>query len=371
VTQLKAGEDIDYDGVSGKIAFDPAGDPTSGRFTTASFAQGQLSEGTSTDVDLAELAAQAAQQDAIASAVFTAALQQVLRLLGYYTGPIDGIYDEDVIAAVQALQTDLGLPASGQWDDVTDQTVRARYGAVTDAISAATVSVQQELTRLGYYTGPIDGIYSRAVVDAVKALQADLGIPQTGILDAVTVKAVYQKGVAAGTPPPTTTSPPPTPVATPAPTPETTAAPSTTEPPPESTVPVKTILDVLKADPDLSEFVKLIEQAGSSLNDLVSGVSQATVFAPTNAAMTAAAVPSDPAQLAQFLAYHAIVGRFTAQDLVHPPGTHPTLAPGSPVVTVAGGGGNYKVNDAHIVAADIAASNGFVNKIDKVLVAPK
>jgi uncharacterized surface protein with fasciclin (FAS1) repeats len=100
-------------------------------------------------------------------------------------------------------------------------------------------------------------------------------------------------------------------------------------------------------------------------------VQQATVFAPTNAALASAAgsLPTDPAQLAVFLAYHALVGRFTAQDLAHAPGTHPTLAPGAPVVTVTGGGGAYKVNSATITTADIPASNGYIQKIDKVLVA--
>ena len=375
LTQLKAGEDIDYDGASGKIALDPAGDPTSGRFTTASFSGGVLSEGTSTDLDLTDLAAQAAQQDAIASAAFTASIQQVLRLLGYYTGPIDGIYDDDVVAAVKALQADLGLPVTGQWDEATDQAVRARHGEVTGTISTATVGLQQELTRLGYYTGPIDGIYSTAVADAVRALQADLGVPPTGILDAATVQAAYEKGLAARPPAPPPTEAPARPTTTEPPVTEApvTEAPTTTvAPEPPTTVPIGTILDVLKADPDLSEFVKLIGQAGASLNDLVSGVQQATVFAPTNEAIAAAAgsLPTDPAQLAQVLAYHSIIGRFTARDLAHPPGTHPTLATGAPPVTVTGGGGAYKVNDASITKADIAASNGLIQKIDKLLVAP-
>jgi branched-chain amino acid transport system substrate-binding protein len=376
LTELKAGEDIDYDGASGKIAFDAAGDPTSGRFTTASFSGGQLSEGTSTDIDLTALAADVAKQDAIASAAFTASIQQVLRLLGYYTGPVDGIYDDDVAAAVKALQTDLGLPATGQWDDATDQAVRARHGSITDAITNATVSLQIELTRLGYYNGPIDGRYSRAVVDAVKAFQADLGVPPTGILDAATVQAAYQRG-SASVPPPTTAAPAPTAATTaaPAPTEAPTTQPPPTEPPPTQpppTVPIGTILDIMEADPDLSEFVKLIGQAGSTLSDLVSGVQQATVFAPTNAAIAAAggSIPSDPGELANVLAYHAIVGRFSAQDLVHPPGTHPTLAAGAPPVTATGGGGSYQINGANVVQADIAASNGFVNKIDQVLAPP-
>jgi branched-chain amino acid transport system substrate-binding protein len=377
LTQLKSGEDIDYDGPSGKIALDAAGDPTSGRFTTASFAGGQLAEGNSTDIDLNALAADVAKQDAITSAAFTASIQQVLRLLGYYTGPVDGIYDDDVAAAVKALQTDLGLPATGQWDEATDQAVRTKYGSVTEAIANATVSLQIELTRLGYYDGPVDGRYTREVVDAVKALQADLGVPPTGILDAATVQAAFERGAASVPPPPSTTAapttaaPPPTTAAPPTEAPST-EPPPTEAPPPPTTVPIGTILDVMKADPDLSEFVKLIGQAGATLADLVSGVQQATVFAPTNAAITAAggAIPSDPGELANLLAYHAIVGRFSASDLVHPPGTHPTLAAGAPTITATGGGGGYQVNGANVVQADIAASNGFVNKIDQVLVPP-
>ena len=42
LSKLNAGEDIDYDGASGRIAIDENGDPTFGRFTTASLQDGEF-----------------------------------------------------------------------------------------------------------------------------------------------------------------------------------------------------------------------------------------------------------------------------------------------------------------------------------------
>ena len=40
-------------------------------------------------------------------------LQATLKLLGYYTGPVNGTYSEETAAAVSAFQTDAGLSANG------------------------------------------------------------------------------------------------------------------------------------------------------------------------------------------------------------------------------------------------------------------
>ena len=43
--------------------------------------------------------------------------------------------------------------------------------------------MQEALQRLGYYEGKADGNFSRALEDAVCALQQDLAVPQTGRID--------------------------------------------------------------------------------------------------------------------------------------------------------------------------------------------
>ena len=51
--------------------------------------------------------------------VTTAALQQTLKLAGYWDGPVDGLWTDELTAAVASAQTDLGVPATGAVDAAT------------------------------------------------------------------------------------------------------------------------------------------------------------------------------------------------------------------------------------------------------------
>jgi peptidoglycan hydrolase-like protein with peptidoglycan-binding domain len=65
----------------------------------------------------------AAETEAI---VQTAALQSLLAVAGYWTGPIDGEWSDALTAALQQLQTDLGVPPTGEVDaDTLDALQRA------------------------------------------------------------------------------------------------------------------------------------------------------------------------------------------------------------------------------------------------------
>ena len=75
-------EDIDFDGATGGIAIDEHGDVTTARITTLRVTERRSQEVASEDVDLVALA----RQDVYASALFTAQVQQTLRLLGLYDG---------------------------------------------------------------------------------------------------------------------------------------------------------------------------------------------------------------------------------------------------------------------------------------------
>lgn len=59
---------------------------------------------------------EAAAQQATAA---TAALQQTLKLAGYWDGPVDGQWTDALTEALMALQTDLGVPATGTVDAAT------------------------------------------------------------------------------------------------------------------------------------------------------------------------------------------------------------------------------------------------------------
>ena len=238
--KMQAGEDIDYDGPSGRLAIDDDGDPTFARFTAARMADGELAELTSTDVDVAELRTQI---ETTAAAAFTASLQAALAYLGFYEGEIDGIYSPELSAAVAAFQESVGLPATGVFDAATDQALRAALGDEAPSFSWSVVEMQVAMTELGFYDGPIDGIWNDELTESIIALQRELGVPETGILDARTVRAVYERGLEDGAPATTTTSstssttsttvaPTTRPPTTPAPTtaPPTTAPPATRPP---------------------------------------------------------------------------------------------------------------------------------------------
>jgi branched-chain amino acid transport system substrate-binding protein len=357
-SKLAAGEDVDYEGVSGGVRFDEAGDPAEVRISVASFAAGEMSELSSTDLDLDELR----QQEALAAAVFTTRLQQVLTVLGFYSGPIDGQWSDEMTASVVALQVDLGVPVTGVYDEATDTALRAKYGAVADTLTDSVIGIQILLTELGFYSGPIDGVYSAEVVAAVRALQAELGVPQTGVIDAATLQAAYERGIISGTPPstvpPTTT--PPTPTTLPPP-------PTTIIPQPDPSAP--TVLESLRADPRFSDLVEFLEAAGFTSDTSVVG--PITLFAPTNDAFAAIdqavldAAKNDPQLLSDLLSFHLVDAGITLSFLRNLTSVQ-TFYGEALTVTVAGD--VVSVNGIATIAPEIRASNGIIIPIDGVLV---
>jgi len=133
----------------------------------------------------------------------------------------------------------------------------------------------------------------------------------------------------------------------------------------------RTIADTAAADPQLSTLNKLINDAG--LADTLRGPGPYTVFAPTNDAFKAVppatldALAKDPARLKAVLSYHVVPSALTSAD-----------AKNGPVKTVQGGDINlYKsgtfltVDEALVTTADVRASNGVIQVVDKVLMPAK
>jgi len=56
--------------------------------------------------------------------------------------------------------------------------------------SAAVVKLQQELGQLNYYQGPDNGIMTPQTIQAIKYLQRDAHLPQTGQMNAATQVAL-------------------------------------------------------------------------------------------------------------------------------------------------------------------------------------
>lgn len=115
--------------------------------------------------------------------------------------------------------------------------------------------------------------------------------------------------------------------------------------------------------------------SAADLNATLMGTGPLTVFAPTDAAfdkLPAGTVqklllPENRDALRQLLSYHIINARVPSGDLMGKTMSSRTVA-GSDV-TIDGRSG-VMVNNARVVQADIAASNGLIHSIDTVLMPP-
>jgi len=139
--------------------------------------------------DEQELQAQAAVT------AYTVALQQDLAATGYYAGAVDGIYGPETVAAVEDLQTASGLPVTGAVDNATAAALQAELvalgGAAAKESVASTAAVQQTLKLVGFWDGPVDGVWTPALTEAVIAFQVELGVEPTGNVDAATISAFH------------------------------------------------------------------------------------------------------------------------------------------------------------------------------------
>jgi len=119
-------------------------------------------------------------------------------------------------------------------------------------------------------------------------------------------------------------------------------------------------------------LVALLKQSG--LAGTLQGKGPFTVFAPTDAAFakvpksTLSALAKDMARLRAVLLYHVAAGRVTAAKVVSLKSVK-TLNGQSVKVQVSHG--TVTVGGARVIATDIAASNGVIHVIDKVLIPPK
>lgn len=288
---------------------------------------------------------------------YVTALQTDLTTAGFYTGPIDGIYGPETIEAVQALQEQVGLPTTGLMDRPTQAALAELLG---DQESAQVAALQGLLAGVGYWDGPIDGVWSEELGDALARLQADLGLEPTGTMDPTTLQAL-QAALAVGIAPPsgdgaTTTAPP-------------TGDTTTTTVAPGEEAADDTVLDLLVADGRFETLLAAIDAAG--LGDALSGEGLVTVFAPTDDAFAALppgtldALLADPAALEALLLGHVVSGAAILAEFAVAVGTLPTAGGGSVTVTTVDD--DVLVGGAAVLTADLLASNGVVHAIDAVL----
>ena len=125
---------------------------------------------------------------------YTVALQTSLRDAGYYSGEVDGVYGPATVDAVEDLQAAHGLPSTGTVDKATADALQddlaAKGGATAQQEVATTAAVQQTLKLAGFWDGPVDGLWTPALTDALKEFQTELGVKPTGTVDAATIAAL-------------------------------------------------------------------------------------------------------------------------------------------------------------------------------------
>ena len=184
-------------------------------------------------------------------------VQEYLQTLGYYKGKLSGNYLEGTTSAIRTFQETNGLTPSGDADidtqrllfsaaalaknapkataapnapgdlgDTNDVVIAAdgnQDTAVTDAEYTQKLrrgakgeqvkTVQQRLTDLGYFSGPISGNYMNQTVEAVKKFQENHGLKADGVTGEDTWNLMFDDQLALNS----SATPRPTPVPTPVP----------------------------------------------------------------------------------------------------------------------------------------------------------
>ncbi len=145
-------------------------------------------------------------------------VQILLRRLGFYYGPIDGIYGAQTASGVITFQRSRNLIANGAVDSRTwEALIKAdnrtsptpvsnlnKYSPQTAPVlrigsrGQAVRDIQVFLKQKGFYTGAVDGIYGNATATAVEAFQRrDTRVANDGIVGQSTWAAMIN---AAGNP---------------------------------------------------------------------------------------------------------------------------------------------------------------------------
>ena len=109
-------------------------------------------------------------------------VQRDLIALGFFEGQVDGIAGEQTQAALRSFQTQQGIGADGEFGPNTDAAMYPLLMEDKDYVE----ELQEELTDLGLYTGPIDGDFGKGTTAAVKKLQGSCELEDTGIIDIAT-----------------------------------------------------------------------------------------------------------------------------------------------------------------------------------------
>lgn len=134
------------------------------------------------------------------------------------------------------------------------------------------------------------------------------------------------------------------------------------------------IIDTIAATPNLSSLSAAIKAAG--ISDTLKGKGPFTVFAPTDDAfkrLTADSManlvkPENKEQLAKLLTFHILPGKVIEKDMDGKMYKTKTLNGKDAEIDADDPGAGIRINKAKVTTADIAADNGVIHLINRVLV---
>lgn len=138
----------------------------------------------------------------------------------------------------------------------------------------------------------------------------------------------------------------------------------------EAEAEVGDIIEVATAAGSFTTLATALTEAG--LIETLQGEGPFTVFAPTDEAFAAIpeadlnALLADKEKLKRVLTYHVVAGNVASGDVATM--SEATAVSGDTLAIDASSG--VMINDATVTQADIAASNGVIHVIDKVLMPP-
>lgn len=145
-------------------------------------------------------------------------LQAALKLLGFYTDNVDGIFSQSTAAAVSKFQEAAGTtadgivgedtwnrlfppsdgasvstPATGDNSQINPQVAPANFPVLKRGMRGEVVrDLQERLRALGFLRSSADGVFGRATQTAVKAAQRQYQLPADGIVGAATWEALLR-----------------------------------------------------------------------------------------------------------------------------------------------------------------------------------
>lgn len=137
--------------------------------------------------------------------------------------------------------------------------------------------------------------------------------------------------------------------------------------------PSKDIVDTAVAAGSFNTLAKALQAAG--LVETLKGKGPFTVFAPTDdafAKLPAGTVedllkPENKSKLARILTYHVVPGKVGSAQVVK---MSSAKAVSGDAIAIKTSGNTVMVNNATVVKADVAASNGVIHVIDTVIMPP-